>query len=199
MIRKIDLVMWAKNGEKFLPSVLKRVDEVIPSEYINKKILVDDHSTDETVKIAREFNWDVYKNPASGIASGVEEALRHVKCEYFVSVEQDVLLAKDWWEKVPPYLEEKDVACAQGIRLSIDPTLRALEEYAINERRTINVSIDNNIFKTKVVKALGKIPRGCPVCVDSAIMKQMLWKTPYKWVTTAQVVSLHLSRDSVLN
>lgn len=199
MIKKIDLVMWAKNGEKFLPLVLKRIDEVIPSEYINKKIFVDDSSTDRTVDIARNFNWTVYKNPANGIASGVEEALRHVECEYFVSAEQDVLLAKDWWEKVPPYVEEKNVACSQGIRISIDPTLRALEEYAINERRTINVSIDNNIFKTKAVKTLGKIPRGCPVCVDSAIMKQIIWTTPYKWVTNAQVVSMHLSRDSIWN
>ncbi|MEM2105330.1 MAG: glycosyltransferase [Candidatus Bathyarchaeia archaeon] len=199
MIKKIDLVMWAKNGERFLSLVLKRIDEVIPSDCVNKKIFVDDHSADGTVKIARDFNWTVYENPASGIASGVEEALRHVECEHFVSIEQDVLLAKDWWEKVPPYIEEKDVACAQGIRISISPALRALEEYAIKERRTINVSIDNNIFKTKVLKALGKIPRGCPVCVDSAIMKQIVWKTPYKWVTTAQVVSLHLSRDSIWN
>jgi glycosyltransferase involved in cell wall biosynthesis len=191
--------MWTKNGEKFLPKVLERIEEVIPLERVKQKILIDDNSTDETSRIAKDFNWTVYKNPAGGIASGVEEALRHVECKYFISIEQDVLLAKNWWEKVPPFMNEKDVACAQGIRVSINPTLRLLEEYAIKERRITNVSIDNNIFKTDIVKALGKIPRGCPVCVDSAIMKQMIWKTPYKWVTIPQVVSLHLSRDSVWN
>jgi glycosyltransferase involved in cell wall biosynthesis len=196
---KVDLVMWTKNGEKFLPKVLERIEEVIPLERVKQKILIDDNSTDETSRIAKDFNWTVYKNPAGGIASGVEEALRHVECKYFISIEQDVLLAKNWWEKVPPFMNEKDVACAQGIRVSINPTLRLLEEYAIKERRITNVSIDNNIFKTDIVKALGKIPRGCPVCVDSAIMKQMIWKTPYKWVTIPQVVSLHLSRDNVLN
>jgi len=52
LIKKIDVVMWTKNGERFLPLVLKRVDEGIPSEYVDKKILVDDSSTDRTVAIA---------------------------------------------------------------------------------------------------------------------------------------------------
>jgi glycosyltransferase involved in cell wall biosynthesis len=51
MIGKVDLVMWAKNGENVLPTVLKRIDEVIPQENICYKILVDDHSTDRTTEI----------------------------------------------------------------------------------------------------------------------------------------------------
>ena len=32
MLDKIDLVMWTKNGSKTLPSVLKRIGEVIPKD-----------------------------------------------------------------------------------------------------------------------------------------------------------------------
>jgi glycosyltransferase involved in cell wall biosynthesis len=46
---KIDVVCWAKNGERYLSTVLAQVDKVIPKEVVNRKILVDDKSTDDTV------------------------------------------------------------------------------------------------------------------------------------------------------
>jgi glycosyltransferase involved in cell wall biosynthesis len=82
-----------------LPKVLKRIDEVIPKNVVHRKILVDDHSIDKTVSIAKQFGWSVYLNPEGGTPSGVKEALEHVDCDFFVSVEQDVILAKNWWEK----------------------------------------------------------------------------------------------------
>jgi glycosyltransferase involved in cell wall biosynthesis len=50
--KKIIVVMPAYNAEK----TLKKTFEEIPYEYVDDIILVDDHSTDRTVKIAREVN-----------------------------------------------------------------------------------------------------------------------------------------------
>ena len=55
MINKVDLVMWTKNSSEFLPVVLRRIEGVIPSEVVGKKIIIDDNSTDNTVKIARNL------------------------------------------------------------------------------------------------------------------------------------------------
>jgi glycosyltransferase involved in cell wall biosynthesis len=63
MIGKIDLVMWTKNGEKTLPIVLKQIDKVIPHENVCHKILIDDHSVDKTVEIAKSFGWNVNPKP----------------------------------------------------------------------------------------------------------------------------------------
>lgn len=203
MVDKIDLVMWAKNGESVLSQTLKRVDEVIPAENVHKKILVDDHSTDKTVLIAKDFGWSVYPNPTSGIPSGANEALRHVDCEFFVSVEQDVLLAKDWWEKIPPYMDNPHVAVAQGIRIATEPTLRKLDEYVYERLKSeaskpevFGVSIDNNIYRTKIIKQLGGFPTDCPVCSDTILMKRILRETPYNWIIDTNVISEHI-RQSV--
>ena len=64
---KADLVMWAKNGASMLPLVLKRAEEVLPSEVIGKKIFVDDHSVDESREIAKDFGWIVYLNEKGGV------------------------------------------------------------------------------------------------------------------------------------
>ena len=55
MINRVDLVMWTKNGAETLPLVLKRISEVIPNKFINKRIIVDDGSTDNISEIARDF------------------------------------------------------------------------------------------------------------------------------------------------
>jgi glycosyltransferase involved in cell wall biosynthesis len=194
MVGKVDLVMWAKNGEACLPQVLRRIDRVIQSENICHKIMVDDYSTDRTVDIAHDFSWDVYTNPKVGIPSGANEALKHVDRDFFVSIEQDILLAEDWWDKIPTYMENPLVACAQGIRVHFEPTLRLLDEWQFDvlKRRRLLSSMDNNIFRSKVVRLLGGFPQSCPVCTDTILMKRILAETRYKWVIDADVISLHM-------
>lgn len=196
---KVDLVMWTKNGEKFLPRVLERIERVIPQENVINKILVDDSSTDTTIHIAKEFNWNVYLNEGGGIPNGANLALKHVTTDYFVSVEQDVVLAKDWWDRVPNHLNDERVACAQGIRLASNSTLRKLDEYVYSRLESdplrFGVSIDNNIFRTKMIRQMGSFPNECPTCMDTILMKRIVLETPYKWIIDTSVISDHLRED----
>ena len=61
-----------------MPTTLKNLEEILPSEFVPRKIMIDDGSTDETRAIAKDFNWEVYSNPESGISSGANYALNHV-------------------------------------------------------------------------------------------------------------------------
>lgn len=194
---KFDIMMWTLNGERFLPLVLRRVEDAIPKEFVDKKILVDDHSTDNTVKIARGFNWEVYMNPSTGISSGANEALRHVDCKYFISLEQDLLLSNDWIKKIPRYMELEDVAVAQGVRFSTEPTLRKIDTFAYKRVAVegkpdrFGFSMDNNIFKTRLVKQVGGFPSECPVCTDGILMWK-LGKLGCRWLIDTSVVSDHI-------
>jgi glycosyltransferase involved in cell wall biosynthesis len=193
---KVDLVMWAKNGERFLPSVLKQVETVVPHENVDLKIFVDDSSTDRTREIAKEFNWTVHSNSKGGIPAGANEGLRHVKSEFFVSIEQDVILAKDWWERIPPYMDDENVAVAQGMRVATDPTLRKLEEYISGRQEfAFFISIDNNIFRTKVIRLLGGFPTVHPLFTDSALYKKIAEETRLRWIVDRKVVSQHIKEN----
>jgi len=141
-------------------------------------------------------------NPETRISSGANEALRHIDRGFFVSIEQDVVLAKEWWNKIPPHMENPEVAVAQGIRLSTNPTLRKMDEYQYDRMKleskgiTYGISIDNNIYRTRAIKAIGGFPYDCPVCVDSVLM-QKLHRLNFKWIVDKSIVSTHL-RDSVI-
>jgi len=189
---KVDLVMWTKDGEKILRQTLSCVDKAIPEENVNHRIIVDDHSKDQTVRIAKDFNWQVYPNPTHGISSGANEALRHVQTEFFVSLEQDLLLAENWWEKMSAYMTDPTVAVAQGIRIATHPTLKILDEYEYSrENNLLGVSLDNDLMRTKIIKQLGGFPDKCPICVVIQLL-DVISATNYRWIIDKSMVSQHL-------
>jgi len=200
VIDKIDILMWAKNGEAFLPIVLRQIRNIVPREKVCHKILVDDHSRDSTASIAQSFGWEVYLNPEGGIPSGANEALSHVDTDFFMTVEQDVVLSTNWWPVISKYLDDPNVACAQGIRLDNHPVLSILDEWACgppSEKRSLvqhsrAVSMDNNIFRTDIVRSMGGFPRLCPVCTDTAFRKRIVCETNYQWIIDARVISQHI-------
>jgi len=197
LTRTVDLVMWAKNGASILPIVLKRAEIVIPHEIINKRIFVDDHSVDGTRDIAEDFGWSVYLNPRGGVGSGANTALRYVESERLISLEQDIVLAKDWFEKIPKYLDRKDVAVAQGWRVADHPVLRKIDEYSMERFKEELHSIDNNIYKTKIIKALGGFPEHIKYTGVDPHLRLRVLKAGFKWITDTSVISIHLRKGGL--
>jgi GT2 family glycosyltransferase len=192
MISKTDLVMWARNGAAVLPAVLRRVDEVIPSAAIGRKVFVDDHSTDRSASIAEDFGWLVFPNEKGGVGAGANLALRNVTNEHFMSLEQDVLLARDWWNKVPRHLEKRNVVAAQGWRISDHPVIGKMDEYSTERFRRSLYSIDNTVYKTKVIRDLGGFPEHLKYTGVDTYIHQRVLNAGFKWVTDSSTMSIHL-------
>lgn len=186
-----DLVMWTRNAEGTLEPVLRRIEKVIPNENINQRILVDYRSEDETRDIAKKYGWTVYEAEEAGIGSAANEALRRVKTIFFISVEHDVILAKNWWEKIPAYMSDPTVAVAQGVRVATNPILKVLDMNRVRDKMPY-LCIDQNIYNTRVIRSLGGFPN-VPIATDLALQENV-FKSGFKWVTDKTVVSLHMRR-----
>lgn len=186
---KVDVVMWTKNSEKFLPLVLTRIEEVIPSDVIFNRIIIDDHSTDNTIEIAKKMGWAVYDNQGNGIYDAVETALKYVTCEFFISIEHDIILSKEWWEKMNRYMKDDTVAVAQGVRVATSPILRKLDEYLIErggDKSKSCISIDNNLYRTA---ALRKFKLNVTSHRQSCAV---LEENGFKWLIDRHVISDHI-------
>ena len=184
---KIDLIMWTYNSAKLLPTVLQRINEVIPAEYINKKIISDDHSTDETAKIARELGWEVHVNMGRGLQDNKQNALSLVSTPIFACFEHDVLLSRRWWRRASETMIDPHVGVAQGIRLSTEPRLRKLDAYEYT-RRSEKRSVDNNLCRTETVLKFGFDESGSP---------GRMARDGYRWVVMCDVVSDHITRANL--
>ena len=131
---KFDLVMWTRNGEKTLPAVLQRIDRVVPSEMVNRKIAVDDKSVDSSVDLLKKFGWMVFVNEKGGIGNAANQALNHVETDYFCSFEQDLLLSHSWWG-LRKLLRDKTVVVS-GMRFPSQPDyLAVLQRYVAKKYR----------------------------------------------------------------
>ena len=188
---RYDIAMWAKNGESVLPKVLARIDAVIPHENIGQKIFVDDSSLDRTIKIAKDFNWDIYQNRLGWINGGTQEALRHVKTKIFGSVEQDVYLAKNFMDLLEHFSDPK-VGVSSGIYYPTTTYGRIYSVHRIEDMRKKGskffMGVGSNFYKTDVVRKTGFVTDKV-LMYDFAIAIEDLG---YKWVTDYNVVSDHL-------
>jgi len=198
----VDLAMWTKNSERTLDLVLTRIEQVIPEQYINHKFVIDDKSVDRTVEIAKEHGWDAYPNPNWGVTAAANEALRRVETDYWVSFEHDLLLSKDWWRKIPKRLKQEKVVVAQGIRLATNPLIHEIDTYkvgSLKEKKELigkYISLDNTIYKTEILRALGGFPTICPICAD-VNLRNLLLKKGYVWFADASVISRHIRGSAV--
>ena len=201
---KVDMVMWTKNGAETLPLVLKRIGEVIPDKSVNKRVIVDDHSSDSTREIAESFGWTVVSNEGKGISDGANNALKQVESDYFISFEQDLLLAHDWWQKIRQYLLDEHTAVASGLRLSSQPAdLRKLQEYATeriqkeennSDSFLYGKTLDNTIYKTEVIRQLGGFPKlPFSAGVDN-VLAQRVHLNGFQWKVDYSVRSIHLRK-----
>jgi glycosyltransferase involved in cell wall biosynthesis len=161
--------MWTKNGAQTLPAVLARIAAVIPDTAVNQRLIVDDQSSDNTPQIAQSYGWAVIPNEGKGISDGANIALRHVETDTFISFEQDLLLARGWWQKIPRYLSDSKTAIASGVRfVYYPPVLKKLQEYTAAGYKSHDQegkffpyvkTLDNTIYKTDILRRLGGFPK----------------------------------------
>ncbi|MFB3888953.1 MAG: glycosyltransferase family 2 protein [Candidatus Bathyarchaeia archaeon] len=211
-MEKADLVMWTKNGAETLPAVLKRISQVIPTEAVNQRVISDDGSTDSTREIAASFGWTVVSNEGRGISDGANTALRRVRSKFFISFEQDLLLARDWWTKVPGHLENSRVAVASGMRFANKPPgVRKLQQYVAKKYRgeaalaswlrgremaafTLGKTLDNTIYRTDIVRAMGGFPIVRSNSGVDTTLAYLVSQHGYEWAVDYDVQSMHLRR-----
>jgi glycosyltransferase involved in cell wall biosynthesis len=212
---KVDLVMWAWNGEKTIGAVLNQINKVVPKDVVGQKIVVDDASTDNTAAVARRLGWRVVPNRGKGISDGANTALSFVETEFFCSFEQDLLLSPKWWNSVKKLIVKKGVGAASGIRHQYPSrAVGLLHEYtaeryvmhtkslpfylATDARQKSAMSwghtLDNTIYRTEIIRLIGGFPK---LPVSGGVDTVLTWRlitAGYSWETDFSVVSLHLNK-----
>jgi len=188
---KIDLVMWTLNSEKTLHLALNSIKKAIPEKNINNKILVDGGSFDRTIEIARNFGWRVYESE-KGIGKQANYALSLVETPYFASFEHDIYLCKNWYTQIWSTLK-KGVAVTQGVRLSLNPTLRAFEIYSLKKDNPYS-SIDNNVYDTQLIRKIGGFSEKHPYSADRELQDRTR-SYGFRWIVNKNIISNHIVVD----
>lgn len=121
---QVDVVLLTKNSEHLLYKCLTSVYQNVP---IKNLIVIDGFSTDRTLDILEKFN-SKFGNVSvvqmhGSRAKARTEGIRRVSTEWFMFVDSDVLLCKDWFKKAQADLKS-GVGAVWGLNVDVLPNVR---------------------------------------------------------------------------
>lgn len=106
----ISVCMAAKNGARFIGYQL---DSILPQLNDEDEIIIsDDHSTDNTIKVAEQYSDDrirFIENPKIGIVSNFENSLMSSRGDIIFLADQDDVWMPNKIEQTLPYFQEYDL------------------------------------------------------------------------------------------
>jgi glycosyltransferase involved in cell wall biosynthesis len=169
---------------------------------VKNLIVIDGYSTDRTLKILDKFNRK-YGNVRlfqieGSRASARTEGIRHVTTEWFMFVDSDVLLCRDWFKKVQVDLTE-GMGAVWGLNVDVIPNIknkRVLTLQSIVARKAFNLrgGMHDTMILRKAVEGL-RIPEHLHTYEDAYIMQHIVSRG-FKVAVGSVIYCLHYKPPS---
>lgn len=206
----ISIIIPVLNGEKFISKCLESIAELHYPRDLFETIIVDNGSTDNTVKIIRNFqdNIDIKlyfeKIKSSYVARNL--GIKNSKGSIIVFTDIDCIVDKDWLINIIQYFSDKTVG---GVAGEILPESRdsLVERYSINEEilsqeRTFNSNFlpyaqtANAAYRKELFDRIGYFDEVISGG-DADYSWRMQLETNYKIVFAQKAVVLHKHRTNL--
>ena len=195
---RVDVVIITKNSENMLSECLKSIYENVP---LNRLIIVDGHSTDKTLEIVREFqnkhgNVLVIQDEGNR-ATARQKGIDQVKTEWFMFVDSDAVLCKDWFKKAEKHLGQ-NVGAIWGIEVWStiqNPVLLKTFLWITRKIFDLRGGTHDTLIRTDLVKDI-EIPKFLHVFED-AYIKDWITQKGYKLIACYNPYCLHFRPASV--
>ena len=194
----VDVVLLTKNSERVLEKCLRSIYRNVP---VGQLIAVDGYSTDGTLDMLNKFNEE-YGNVKVILDRGTRAAARQrgiseVRSEWFMFVDSDVILCRDWHRKAVKYVDDS-VGAVWGIE--VWSTIRSAETLKIFLWLTrkifeIRGGTHDTLVRTGLVTDI-EIPRNLHVFED-AYIKDWITKKGFKVVACYDPYCIHYRPESV--
>lgn len=192
-MEKIDVVVLTKDSEHLLERCLNSIYQNIP---VNKLIIVDGYSKDNTLKILQEFNKK-YKNikvffDYGNRATARQKGIQEVETEWFAFVDSDIILCNEWFKRAEKNIKP-DVGAIWGLErykvknlnLSLDKLLYRVSKECFK----IRGGMHDTLIRTAAVRDI-KIPTNLHHYEDAYIINHVK-KRGYKILMPDELYSLH--------
>ncbi len=200
--KQIDVVLLTKDSEHILYQCLASVYQNIP---VKNLIVVDAFSKDRTIEILEKFNRK-YRNVSiiqmnGSRAKARSEGIRRVSSEWFMFVDSDVLLCRDWFQKAQVDLAG-DVGAVWGLNIDVLPNVKnkwvlAFQSFVARQCFTLRGGTHDALILHKAVAGI-RIPEHLHTYEDAYLM-QHIQAAGYKVTVGRDIYCLHYKPPSVWN
>lgn len=194
----IDVVLLTKDSERVLTRCVESIYQNVP---VATLIVVDGYSIDKTLEILNGFN-EKYHNVKIVSENGTratarQKGIENVTTEWFLFVDSDVVLCRDWYKKAQKYIQP-DVGAIWGIEVWSTVTKHnTLRLFLVTTRKIFDVrgGTHDTLIRTSVVRDI-KIPSNLHVFEDTYI-KDWITNKGYQVVACYSPFCIHYRPQSV--
>lgn len=194
----VDVIIITKNSQHMLSDCIKSVYRNLP---VNHLIVIDGHSTDETLRIVWKFqkqhgNILLFQDNGNR-ATARQKGISKVETEWFVFVDSDAVLCKDWFKKAEKHLNH-NVGGVWGIEIwSTIQNSTVLKLFLLITRKIFDLrgGTHDTLIRTHLVRDI-EIPKNFHVFED-AFIKDWITRKGYKIIACYDPFCLHFRPESV--
>ncbi len=194
----IDVVIITKNSERMLDACLKSVYKNVP---VNRLIVVDGGSTDKTLEIVRDFQKKhgniLLLQDRGNRATARQKGIDQVKTHWFMFVDSDAVLCRDWFKKAEKQLGQ-NVGAIWGIEVWStikNPAILKMFLWITRKIFDLRGGTHDTLIRTDLVKDM-KIPNVLHVFED-AYIKDWISQKGYQLIACYTPYCLHFRPESV--
>jgi len=189
---KVDVVLLTMNSDRMLKKCLNSVYDNVP---VNQLIVVDGGSTDRTLRVLQDFNA-LYHNvkvisDKGNRATARQKGIENVTAEWFIFVDSDVVLCKDWYKKAAQH-QDPQVGAVWGIEVwSTITNLATLKLFLWITMKIFDLrgGTHDTLIRTSAVKGI-TIPSNLHVFED-AYIKDWITRNGYRVVACYNPYCMH--------
>jgi glycosyltransferase involved in cell wall biosynthesis len=198
MMEPIDVAILTMNSERMLRECINSVYKNLP---VKNLIFVDGFSTDSTAEIVKEFQEKygnvIFVQEKGTRGSARQTAIRLVKSDWFMFVDSDVILSKNWFAEAEKLVKD-DVGAIWGIE--IWSVLIGSKVLRMFERVTLKIfekrgGTHDTLIRRKTVEDI-KIPFKLHTYEDGYI-KDWIDKKGYKVLAVYEPYCIHFRPEEV--
>lgn len=198
-MESVDIVLLTMNSDRKLQACLESVYTNIP---VAKLIAVDGGSTDKTLEILDQFNRrygnvKVIMDRKGTRATARQKGIENVSADWFIFVDSDVVLCRDWYKKALQHVDS-DVGAVWGIEVwSILQNRKALKMFLLVTRKIFDLrgGTHDTLIRKDAVRAI-QIPRNLHVFED-AYIKDWIAQQGFRVVACYSPFCIHYRPNSV--
>lgn len=188
----VDVAVLTRNSEETLTDCLNSVYENVP---VNRLIIVDGYSTDRTLEIAEKFdkkyrNLLILKDKGTR-ATARQKAIEAVETNWFMFVDSDVILCKNWFAKAAKLIKS-NVGAIWGVE--VWSVLKNITVLRLFERITMKIfgkrgGTHDLLVRRDAIENI-KIPHHLHIYED-AYIKSWISRRGYQVVSAYEPYCIH--------
>lgn len=211
---RVTVVVSNYNGVK-LNLLQEAISELLKNDYPNLEvILVDNASTDDSVRIARKKypKLEIVQNPVNMYSQGLNLGIKNSTGEYVAFFNNDVVVENGYFQKFIKFLTENpDVVLAQGKLLSyynhnvIDSAGETIDPFGTpitigagmnadnfdSQREVLSVSGSCSILRKSAIQSIGFFDEDYGIGFEDLDLALRAWSRGFKVIYFSAVQAFH--------